>query len=94
MMERHEEYVLAKRWREHGDHDAAHKLVNSHLRLVAKIARGYRGYGLPISDLISEGNVGLIGAIQRFEPASGSRPTPCGGLRLRSGNTFCARGRW
>ena len=73
MMERHEEYVLAKRWREHGDHDAAHKLVNSHLRLVAKIARGYRGYGLPISDLISEGNVGLIGAIQRFEPEKGFR---------------------
>ena len=65
MMEPHEEYVLAKRWREHGDHEAAHKLVNSHLRLVAKIARGYRGYGLPISDLISEGNVGLMRAIQR-----------------------------
>jgi RNA polymerase sigma-32 factor len=64
VMERHEEYVLAKRWREHGDHEAAHRLVNSHLRLVAKIARGYGGYGLPISDLISEGNVGLIGAIQ------------------------------
>ena len=73
MMEPHEEYVLAKRWREHGDHEAAHKLVNSHLRLVAKIARGYRGYGLPISDLISEGNVGLIGAIQRFEPEKGFR---------------------
>src|SRR6266851_6828881 len=80
MIEPHEEYVLAKRWREHGDREAAHKLVNSHLRLVAKIARGYRGYGLPISDLISEGNVGLIRAIHRFEPerASGSRPTPCG----------------
>jgi RNA polymerase sigma-32 factor len=65
MMEPHEEYVLAKRWREHGDHEAAHKLVNSHLRLVAKIARGYRGYSLPISDLISEGNVGLMRAIQR-----------------------------
>jgi RNA polymerase sigma-32 factor len=73
MMERHEEYVLAKRWREHGDHEAAHKLVNSHLRLVAKIARGYGGYGLPISDLISEGNVGLMGAIQRFEPEKGFR---------------------
>jgi RNA polymerase sigma-32 factor len=73
MMEPHEEYVLAKRWREQGDHEAAHKLVNSHLRLVAKIARGYRGYGLPISDLISEGNVGLIGAIQRFEPEKGFR---------------------
>src|SRR6266853_71462 len=73
MIEPHEEYVLAKRWREHGDREAAHKLVNSHLRLVAKIARGYRGYGLPISDLISEGNVGLIGAIQRFEPERGFR---------------------
>src|SRR6202795_2218163 len=73
MMEPHEEYVLAKRWREHGDHQAAHKLVNSHLRLVAKIARGYCGYGLPISDLISEGNVGLMRAIQRFEPKKGFR---------------------
>src|SRR6266853_1245320 len=73
MMEPHEEYVLAKRWREHGDHEAAHKLVNSHLRLVAKIARGYAGFGLPISDLISEGNVGLIEAIQRFEPEKGFR---------------------
>jgi RNA polymerase sigma-32 factor len=69
----HEEYVLAKRWREHGDREAAHKLVNSHLRPVARIARGYRGYGLPVSDLISEGNVGLIGAIQRFEPEKGFR---------------------
>src|SRR5712675_1022056 len=70
MMEPREEYMLAKRWREHGDYEAAHKLVNSHLRLVAKIARGYGGYGLPISDLISEGNVGLI---QRFEPEKGFR---------------------
>src|SRR6202166_2088340 len=73
MMEPQEERALAKRWREHGDHEAAHKLVNSHLRLVAKIARGYRGYGLPISDLISEGNVGLMRAIQRFEPKKGFR---------------------
>jgi RNA polymerase sigma-32 factor len=73
MIEPQEEYVLAKRWREQGDREAAHKLVNSHLRLVAKIARGYGGYGLPISDLISEGNVGLIGAIQRFEPEKGFR---------------------
>lgn len=73
MLEPHEEYMLAKRWREHGDHAAAHKLVNSHLRLVAKIARGYRGYGLPISDVISEGNVGLMRAIQRFEPEKGFR---------------------
>jgi RNA polymerase sigma-32 factor len=73
MLEPREEYMLAKRWREHGDRAAAHKLVNSQLRLVAKIARGYNGYGLPISDVISEGNVGLILAIQRFEPEKGFR---------------------
>jgi RNA polymerase sigma-32 factor len=73
MLEPHEEHMLAKRWREHGDNKAAHKLVNSHLRLVAKIARGYRGYGLPISDVISEGNIGLMQAIQRFEPEKGFR---------------------
>ena len=73
MLEPHEEYMLAKRWREHGDHEAAHKLANSHLRLVAKIARGYRGYGLPISDVISEGNVGLMQAVQRFKPEKGFR---------------------
>jgi RNA polymerase sigma-32 factor len=73
MLEPHEEYMLAKRWREHGDHEAAHKLVNSHLRLVAKIAMGYRGYGLPISEVISEGNVGLMQAIKRFEPDKGFR---------------------
>src|SRR5215831_3624096 len=73
MLEPHEEYMLAKRWREHGDHGAAHQLVNSHLRLVAKIARGHRGYGLPISELISEGNVGLMQAIKRFEPDKGFR---------------------
>ena len=65
--------MLAKRWREHGDHEAAHKLANSHLRLVAKIARRYRGYGLPISDVISEGNVGLMQAVQRFKPEKGFR---------------------
>src|SRR5262252_9804609 len=73
MLEPHEEYMLAKRWREHRDHGAAHQLVNSHLRLVAKIARGHRGYGLPISELISEGNVGLMQAIKRFEPDKGFR---------------------
>src|SRR5499433_800725 len=73
MLEPHEEYMLAKRWREHGDHEAAHKLVNSHLRLVARIARGYRGYGLPISEVISEGNVGLMQAVKRFEPDKGFR---------------------
>ena len=65
--------MLAKRWREHGDRDAAHRLVTSHLRLVAKIAMGYRGYGLPISEVISEGNVGLMQAVKRFEPEKGFR---------------------
>ena len=73
MLEPHEEYMLAKRWREHGDLEAVHKLVNSHLRLVARIAKGYRGYGLPISELISEGNVGLMQAVKRFEPEKGFR---------------------
>jgi DNA-directed RNA polymerase sigma subunit (sigma70/sigma32) len=68
MLEPQDEFMLAKRWREHGDPEAAHKLVNSHLRLVAKIAMGYRGYGLPISEVISEGNVGLMQAVKRFEP--------------------------
>jgi RNA polymerase sigma-32 factor len=73
MLEPQEEYMLAKRWREHGDREAAHKLVTSHLRLVAKIAMGYRGYGLPISEVISEGNVGLMQAVKRFEPDKGFR---------------------
>ena len=68
-----EEYILAKRWREHADREAAHKLVTSHLRLVAKIAMGYRGYGLPIAEVISEGNVGLMQAVKRFEPDKGFR---------------------
>src|SRR5438876_10451688 len=73
MLERREEYMLAKRWRGHGDREAANKLVTSHLRLVAKIAMGYRGYGLPISEVISEGNVGLMQALKRFEPDKGFR---------------------
>ena len=73
MLEPQEEYMLAYSWREHGDREAAHKLVTSHLRLVAKIARRYRGYGLPISDVISEGNVGLMQAVQRFKPEKGFR---------------------
>ena len=73
MLEPQEEYMLAKRWREHDDRDAAHKLVTSHLRLVAKIAMGYRGYGLPISEIVSEGNVGLMQAVKRFEPDKGFR---------------------
>jgi RNA polymerase sigma-32 factor len=73
MLEQNEEYMLAKRWREHEDTDAAHRLVTSHLRLVAKIAMGYRGYGLPLSELISEGNVGMMQAVKRFDPERGFR---------------------
>jgi RNA polymerase sigma-32 factor len=73
MLEPQEEFMLAKSWREHGDRDAAHKLVTSHLRLVAKIAMGYRGYGLPIGEVISEGNVGLMQAVKRFDPDKGFR---------------------
>ena len=68
-----EEFILAKSWKEHGDLEAAHKLVTSHLRLVAKIARGYRGYGLPLADLIAEGNVGMMQAVKRFDPDRGFR---------------------
>jgi RNA polymerase sigma-32 factor len=73
MLELDEEYMLAQSWRERGDVDAAHKLVTSHLRLVAKIAMGYRGYGLPVSELISEGNVGMMQAVKRFDPERGFR---------------------
>jgi RNA polymerase sigma-32 factor len=73
MLEPQQEYMLARSWREHGDRDAAHQLVTSHLRLVAKIAMGYRGYGLPISEVVSEGNVGLMQAVKRFEPEKGFR---------------------
>src|SRR6266852_3770935 len=73
MLEPQQEYMFAKRWREHDDREAAHHLVTSHLRLVAKIAMGYRGYGLPISEVVSEGNVGLMQAVKRFEPDKGFR---------------------
>jgi RNA polymerase sigma-32 factor len=73
LLERDQEYALAKRWREHGDRDAADQLVTSHLRLAAKIATNYRGYGLPISEMISEGNVGLMQALNRFDPEKGFR---------------------
>ena len=73
MLSHEEEYMLARRWHEHDDIDAAHKLVTSHLRLVAKIAMGYRGYGLPVSELISEGNVGMMQAVKRFDPDRGFR---------------------
>jgi len=73
MLAPNEEYMLAKRWQEHEDSDAAEKLVTSHLRLVARIAMGYRGYGLPIGEVISEGNVGLMQAVKRFDPEKGFR---------------------
>src|SRR4030088_1958713 len=73
MLERDQEYKLAKRWREHGDRDAANQLVTSHLRLAVRIAMNYRGYGLPVADIISEGNVGLLQALDRFEPDRGFR---------------------
>ena len=73
MLEANEEFMLAKRWREHKDPEAAHRLVTSHLRLVAKIAMGYRGYGLPINELIAEGNVGMMQAVKRFDPERGFR---------------------
>jgi len=73
LLDKDEEYMLAKRWREHDDPDAAAKLVTSHLRLVARIAMGYRGYGLPLSELISEGNVGMMQAVKRFDPDRGFR---------------------
>ena len=73
MLDAEEEYMLAKNWRERGNLKAAHKLVTSHLRLVAKIAMGYRGYGLPVSELISEGNIGLMQAVKKFDPDKGFR---------------------
>ena len=73
MLDAAEEYILAKNWREQGDKEAAHKLVTSHLRLVAKIAMGYRGYGLPVSELVSEGNIGLMQAVKKFDPEKGFR---------------------
>src|SRR2546430_10997414 len=73
LLDPEEEFMLAKRWREHEDTEAAHRLVTSHLRLVAKIAMGYRGYGLPLNELISEGNVGMMQAVQGFVPDLGFR---------------------
>ena len=73
MLEAKEEYMLAKSWRDRGDIKAAQKLVTSHLRLVAKIAMGYKGYGLPVSELVSEGNIGLMQAVKKFDPEKGFR---------------------
>ena len=73
MLDAAQEYILAKNWRDKGDKESAHKLVTSHLRLVAKIATGYRGYGLPMSELVSEGNIGLMTAVKKFDPEKGFR---------------------
>ncbi|MGE0252064.1 MAG: RNA polymerase sigma factor RpoH [Dongiaceae bacterium] len=73
ILEAEEEFMLAKRWQDHGDREAAHRLVTSHLRLVAKIAMGYRGYGLPVNELIAEGNIGLMHAVKKFDPDKGFR---------------------
>ena len=73
MLSAEEEYMLAKSWRDRGDLKSAQKLVTSHLRLVAKIAMGYRGYGLPVSEMVSEGNIGLMQAVKKFEPEKGFR---------------------
>ena len=73
MLDAAEEYVLAKNWRDKGDKESAHKLVTSHLRLVAKIAMGYRGYGLPVNELVSEGNIGLMQAVKKFDPGKAFR---------------------
>lgn len=94
LLEPEEEYMLAKRWVEEQDTEAAHKMVTSHLRLAAKIAMGYRGYGLPQAEVISEANVGLMQAVKRFDPsaASGLRPMRCGGFAPRSRNISCGPG--
>ena len=91
MLEPDQEYMLAKRWQEHADSDAAHTLVTSHLRLVTRIAMGYRGYGLPIGEVISEGNVGLMQAVKRFDPDKGFRLAT---YAMRSRNTSSAPGAW
>ena len=92
MLEPNEEYMLAKAWQQHGDQEAAHKLVTSHLRLVTRIAMGYRGYGLPIGEVISEGNVGLMQAVKRFEPDKGFRLATYAMWWIRAGSrdTICA----
>ena len=96
MLSAEEELALSLRWRDRQDLAAAHKLVTSHLRLVAKMAMGYRGYGLPVGELIGEGNVGLMQAVHASTRTAASvwRPTRCGGSGPPSTNTFCAAGRW
>ncbi|GEQ97119.1 hypothetical protein JCM17844_07560 [Iodidimonas gelatinilytica] len=96
MLEPDEEFMLAKAWVEHEDSEAAHRMVTSHLRLVAKIAMGYRGYGLPVAELISEGNVGMMQAVKRFDPdkVSALPPMPCGGFAQPFRNISCGHGLW
>src|SRR5438045_621922 len=86
LLDPQEEYMLAKRWREHEDTEAAHKLVTSHLRLVAKIAMGYRGYGLPINEVIAEGNIGLMQAVEGFDADGGFRLASEAGSGIRAAN--------
>src|SRR5690348_1013783 len=92
MLTAEEELELSKRWRDHQDMEAAHKLVTSHLRLVAKIAMGYRGYGLPVGELISEGNVGMMQAVKRFDPTTRPRSRSCRS-NTASPASGCARSR-
>jgi RNA polymerase sigma-32 factor len=95
MLKPQEEYMLARSWREHDDREAVHKLVTSHLRLVAKIAMGYRGYGLPISEVVSEGNVGLMQAVKRFESEKGFRLATYAMWWIKAAiQVSCVRGRW
>ena len=96
MLEPEQEYMLAKRWIEEQDADAAHQMVTSHLRLAAKIAMGYRGYGLPQAEVISEANVGFMQAVKRFDPKKAFvwLPMPCGGLERVFRSIFSGVGRW
>ena len=88
MLDAEEEYMLAKNWRERGNLKSAHKLVTSHLRLVAKIAMGYRGYGLPVGELISEGNIGLMQAVKKFDPDKGFRLATYAMWWIKAGECF------
>jgi RNA polymerase sigma-32 factor len=96
LLEPQEEFMLTKHWRERGDNDAGNRLITSHLRLVAKIAAGYRGYGLPAAEIIAEGNLGLMQAVKRFEPERGFRLATYAicWIRVSIEDYCCARGCW
>ena len=96
VLSQEEEFSLAKDWKDTGNIEAAHKLVTSHLRLVAKIAMGYRGYGLPMGELIAEGNLGMMHAVKRFEPEKGFRLSTYAMWWIRASiqNIFCGHGHW